>query len=257
MEDVGVISRRQKGLFVLLLDQSAAAPRLLVEEMNRWLAELVDSCDVGEESVRDLYDLAVLRYFTRQGAAVVEPAVGGVLRNQQVVSIQQLAEHSAEVNRPIWFESVPCGDRPTRRAFGVCRDLIANWVAARPRHAPPVMVHVTAGPPTDGDPAPVAAEIGKLRTEAGSVIVANWLYTAESDPAVSLPSAQEKMPTQFGRELFGWSSEMPEAHRVEGGFRNRFWDRGTRIVGQNGSLGEATRWLWIFRGTRPTPPHLR
>jgi hypothetical protein len=93
---------------------------------------------------------------------------------------------------------LPCGGgSPAIAALEHCANLLEKWTQNHPTSAPPVVVHITDGVPTDGDPATAARRIQSLRTQRGPVLLLhvvcdcnvapNYCFVAQP-PAVEPPA---------------------------------------------------------------------
>ncbi|MFO0820100.1 MAG: vWA domain-containing protein [Pirellulales bacterium] len=78
---------------------------------------------------------------------------------------------------------LPCGGgSPAIAALEHCANLLDKWTQDHPTSAPPVVVHITDGVPTDGDPATAARRIQSLRTQRGPVLLLHVVCDCNVDP---------------------------------------------------------------------------
>lgn len=88
---------------------------------------------------------------------------------------------------------LPCGGgSPAVAALEHCAQWLVEWTQAHPTSAPPVVVHVTDGVPTDGDPTAAAKKFQSIRTQRGPVLLLHVLcdrdVPAQFNFAVQPPS---------------------------------------------------------------------
>lgn len=231
------ISRANPTCFVFLLDQStsmedpiAAAgegmPKrkadAVADALNRLLFELSLKC-AKEEGVRDYFHVAVLGYGARIGSAF-----GGALAGRDLVPLSQVADNPLRVEErakkvpdgagglvettarfPVWVDPVANGGTPMTQALGQAAALVERWVGERPGSFPPIVINLTDGESTDGDPAEPAARLRSLATADGSVLVFNLHVSAGQAAPIVFPSNDADLPDDFARMLFGMSSPLP------------------------------------------------
>jgi hypothetical protein len=114
---------------------------------------------------------------------------------------------------------------------------------------PPIVLNITDGESTDGDPLEAATAIRSLASTDGNVLLFNAHVSANQALAIEYPSSDASLPDQFARLLFHMSSPLPplllgaaraEGFRIAEGSRGfvfnadlvsiiRFLDIGTRV----------------------------
>jgi hypothetical protein len=122
-----------------------------------------------------------------------------------------------DVQFPVWYRVPPEEQRfgtPTRTAFEHARPILEGWIAAHPQSFPPLVIHLTDGEPTDGDPKEEAAAIRALATEDGNALIVNCHISSSKAEGVLFPTSPDQLPDQFARDLYEMYSEMPDALRV-------------------------------------------
>jgi hypothetical protein len=217
------ISRVNPGCFLFLIDQSQSmANRFggsetqtskadeLASAINRLLSNLVIKCSKGIE---------VWRYFqvgTIGYGASVGPALGGGLAGQELVWIDDIYNHPIRVEErfsgkfPVWFESVAAGMTPMCQAFSQAHTILQSWIAQHPSSYPPVVINITDGESTDGDPSMMAEAIKATKTEDGNVLLFNLHLSSHRAPTIHFPDTEETLPDQYACLLFRMSSQLPE-----------------------------------------------
>jgi hypothetical protein len=269
------ISRTNPTCFLFLIDQSSsmmepfgAQPAKqksegLAEAINRLLQNLVLKC-AKSEGVRDYFYVGIIGYGSKVGSAF-----GGALAGQTLAPISAIAANPLRVEQrkrqvddgagglterpfkfPVWLESLAAGRTPMCEAMGLARQYLEMFLARFPKCYPPLVLNITDGMCTDGDPLPAAKALQGLSTPDGSVLVFNAHVSATTAPPVEFAATEAGLPDNFARLLFRMSSPLPprllEAARGEGlaampGTRGfvfnadlvsviRFLDIGTRVA---------------------------
>jgi hypothetical protein len=85
---------------------------------------------------------------------------------------------------------------------------IVDWANAHYESFPPIVINVTDGEATDGDPRPLAAQLTTLITADGPLLMFNSHLSTRNDQPVQFPNAPQLLPDQFARTLFEMSSEL-------------------------------------------------
>ena len=241
------ISRSTPGAFIFLLDQSAsmqdafggaeqkgdAAPskaRVLADVVNRLLQNLVLRC-AKEEGVRDYFSVGVIGYGDRV-QPLIEPAEGyGAAAD--LIPVSHLAERplrleerlrqatndegetvEQRVKTPIWFEPHAKNGTPMCQALDFAAQMARQWIEVHPQSFPPIVVNVTDGEATDGEPLRYAQELRSFATEDGEVLLFNVHLSESEAVAVELPEAMDELPRdEYARQLFQMSSRLPFSMR--------------------------------------------
>ncbi|MBS2967184.1 hypothetical protein KGA66_29420, partial [Actinocrinis puniceicyclus] len=152
----------------------------VADALNRLLFELSLKC-AKEEGVRDYFHVAVLGYGARVGSAF-----GGALAGRDLVPLSQVADNPLRVEQrakkvpdgagglvettarfPVWVDPVAHGGTPMAQAFGQAVALVERWVGERPGSFPPIVLNLTDGESTDGDPSEAAARLRSLASADG------------------------------------------------------------------------------------------
>jgi len=273
------ISRQNPGCFLFLIDQSYSMNDPFAGEMdqrmadkladaiNRLLYELSIRCTKDqEEGVRNYYEVGVLGYGSQMG--YVGPALGGQLAGQDLIPIREVADNPLRIEErarkvpdgagglveekvkfPVWFDPVANKDTPMCTAFQEAHVLLEPWTQAHPESSPPIVINITDGEATDGNPLPLVKALRELSTQDGNVLLFNIHLSAKPEAPISYPETGAGLPDEYARQLFEMSSPLPphirEAARSEG------YDIGPQSHGFvfNADLVEVIKFLDI--GTRP------
>lgn len=232
------ISRNNPSCFLFVIDQSGSMSdkyvsvgepksKALADVINRMLQQLVIKC-AKSEGVRDYYNVGVIGY----GANGVGPAFSGNLSGKNLVPISEIANNPARIEErtkrvsdgagglvdtsvkfPIWFDPTANGGTPMTEAFRKANTIIADWLTSNPNCFPPVVIHITDGESTDGDP---TEEMNKLTSQAstdGNVILFNLHTNARSINPISFPGPEVQLPDQYSEKLFNGASLLPSFMR--------------------------------------------
>src|SRR4051812_17564411 len=182
------LDRNHPGCMLFLIDQSysmsekfALHPErdkasALCDAVNSLLYELVLRCIKDpKEGPRHYYDVGVIGYGER-----VEPAFGGALAGQQLVSIADIANHPLRVEDrvknlpngqttrskfPVWFEPKAVNGTPMGEAVNVAGSILAPWVSSHADSFPPIVINISDGAASDGDPRTWAKRLQGLATQ--------------------------------------------------------------------------------------------
>src|SRR5262252_796866 len=251
------ISRNNPSAFLFLIDMSGSMTDPygngkrkadgVADAINKLLTNLSIKC-TKSEGVRDYYDVGVISYGKR-----VEPALVGELAGVSLASISSVANHPARVEErtkkeddgaggvaevkvkfPVWFDAKAAGSTPMCEALKLAHTTLSAWTSNHPYSFPPVVINITDGEATDGDPAVEAEALRNLSTQDGNLFADH----------------EEGLPDQFAKLLFNMSSVLPEAIRESAqreGFKVSEKSRGFAF---NADLVELIRFLDI--GTRPS-----
>lgn len=231
------ISRANPGCIVFLVDQSnsmtdgiAGSPRAkadaLATAINRFLRDLTTECLKGDAKPWNYFAVSVVGYCTDdEGRPLVGPAFQGKLAGRDLVSVVDLFDYPLrEVIKEVddgdgglirkrsyvWYDPVARGGTPMTHGLYHCHRIVAGWIAAHPASFPPIVIHITDGEPTDGDPEPAAASLRGLSTADGNVLLFNCHLSDRDVPGVLFPASEAELPDEYSQLLFRMSSLLPE-----------------------------------------------
>ena len=273
------ISRTNPSCFVFLVDQSGSMAEAfggqpdkkkaheVATAINRLLQTLVLRCAKGQE-VLDRFHVGVIGY----GSKKVASAWGGALAGKTLVPISLLAANplrvevrtktvddgsgglvEQKVKFPVWFDPAANGQTPMCAAFDMAWNSLNDFVGKYPACFPPIVINLTDGKATDGDPEPYARCVRDLASRDGNVLLFNVHLSSRQDSAIELPDNEASLPDDFAKLLFRMSSVLPpplcdaaerEAYLVSEQTRGfvfnadlvsviRFLDIGTRVDARN------------------------
>jgi hypothetical protein len=232
------ISRANPTAFVFLVDQSASMGELFgtnsrrskaagtANAINRLLQELSIKC-AKDGGVRDYFHVGVIGYGTS-----VAPMLGGPMEGRDLVPISEIAMNPLRVEErvrheddgfgglrerkvkfPVWFEPRAKGRTPMSEALARAKEIVADWLVHHPGCFPPVVINITDGESTDGDPTGIAEEI-KCQTSAdGPALLLNAHLCSRQAQPISFPDSPRRLLTDQARLLFRMSSRLPQYMR--------------------------------------------
>jgi hypothetical protein len=281
MPFVAEISRTNPTCFVFLIDQSGSmkepfgdSGRLkaqgVADAVNRLLDTIVQRCAKGE-TVQNRFHVGVIGYGAKTG-----PAFGGAIAGQGLPPISDVAAHPLRLEQrtkivhvddgaggvieskqtvkfPIWFEPQAGGLTPMCAALDQAWSLISEFIVNHPSCYPPIVINITDGEASDGDPEPHAEMIRQLASNDGNVLLFNVHISSNKAAKIEFADAPDSLPDDYARLLFRMSSKLPplmlgmaqnEGYRVSEGTRGfvfnadlvsliRFLDIGTRVGVKN------------------------
>jgi hypothetical protein len=274
------ISRRKPGLFLFLLDQSRSMSHKLAgqqtskareatDAINRQIYEIIYRC-TKTEGVRDYFEIGIIGYGSKTDTAE------SLLPNATIVPISKMAENPIRIEKttkritdsegeevetemefPVWFEPVANFNTPMVKALKLAKEWCTEWLHEHSDSYPPVVINISDGAATDGDPIPAADELKSMSTSDGNLLFWNChLSESKQDDAVIFPSDEEQLPKtdKFSRELFRMSSDLPEPFQDVAAERGLEIKNGARGYVFNAGLDELLELLDI--GTRAPTENL-
>lgn len=278
------ISRTSPTAILFLLDQSAsmqepfggaeqrgdAAPskaRVLADVVNRLLQNLVLRC-AKEDGVRDYFYVGVIGYGERV-QPLIRPADAYRIAGD-LVPLSHLAERPLRLEErlkkvpdgnggfvercvkfPVWFDPHAKNGTPMCQALDLAASMVRAWIDLHPRSFPPIVINITDGEATDGDPLRYAQQLRSFATDDGEVLLFNVHLSSSEESAVELPSGVDELPRdEYAVLLFQMSSLLPFTMRAaaeQEGYRVTMDTRGFVF---NADPVALVRFLEI--GTRPS-----
>ncbi len=237
------------GCLIFLIDQSASMGDPFPVDMgagnrrksdavatifNSFLNELITintvvMPDASSEVRRRAY-ICALGY---EGTTVMS-ALDGILANEPFVTLAQLSMsplsietrkrkemddvggfYEVETPFPIWIKAKTGAGTPMCAALSRAFDMATQWAINHPNNYPPVVVNLTDGMATDGDPVPIAQQITQIATNDGNALLFNVHIADIKASPVQYPVSESDLPNdQYARQLFRMSSMIPETSRA-------------------------------------------
>jgi hypothetical protein len=232
------ISRSRPTCFLFVIDQSGSMDDVFPGEnrkkaqgvsdaINRMLQNLVIRC-AKEEGVRDYFHVGVIGY-----GAQVGPAFSGPLAGRNLVPISEVGVMPARVEErsrkvddgigglvdqtvrfPVWFDPVANGGTPMCEALTQGHDVLHEWVQQHQDSFPPVVIHITDGESTDGDPSRAMQMITHMSTQDGNVLLFNIHVSSSASTPLTFPDSVELLPDDYARMLFNAASTLTPSMRA-------------------------------------------
>jgi len=274
------ISRSNPTCFLFLLDQSKSMlgpigggqgktkADAVAESLNRLLYTLVLRCVWGQ-NVLDRFHVGVLGY----GRQVI-PALGGALAGRELAPIGELARGPLRVEQcvnlvddgrggqveqvvksPVWFDPAGDGRTPMCKCLERAAQIVSNFLLEHPTCYPPLVINLSDGEASDGDPQGPAQNLRELASEDGSVLLFNAHISPCSEKAIEFPDGEAGLPDEYARRLFRMSSRLPPAMQNSARQAGRTVTAESRGFVFNADLASVVRFLDI--GTRVDLKNLR
>ena len=222
------ISRRKPSLFVFLIDQSRSMSRKIAGgkrsksqeaayAINKQLNEIISRC-TKSDGVRPYFNVGVIGYGSRSGLALS-------LINESPIPINELEEYilrmeketqtiegeEIETEFPIWFEPVAAFDTPMTKALTLAGEWIVDWIGKYPDSFPPIIINISDGGATDGDPLEPAKDILDLGTSNGKTLIWNCHISETEGNTIKFPKdEQDVKDDKNAKIMFHMSSPLPE-----------------------------------------------
>ncbi|WP_239331944.1 vWA domain-containing protein [Frankia sp. CiP3] len=228
------INRTQPACLLLLIDHSTSmsAPWAdtgttkagqLALAVNRLLGNAVLLCSKGDDRVYDYFEVGILGY-----GRGVEPILHGSSPHRPLLPISELAVNPKRVDQvarkvpdgaggvvevmmpvPVWVDSVADGWTPMVAAVEAAEQIVVDWCARHEQSFPPIVVNVTDGESTDGDPRDAAKRVQNTGTADGNTLLFNLHLSSGARNPATFPATAADLPDQFATMLFEMSSPLP------------------------------------------------
>ena len=270
------ITRTSPACLLFLIDQSKSMAQPFVggggqskaatvaDALNRLLQNVVLR-SAKADGVRDYFRVGVIGY-----GKGVHAGLGGSAPFDILLPISRLGDHPLRVDTrtklipdgaggvieqkvkfPVWYDPEASGQTPMCEALAAAGLAVKGFVEEFPNAYPPIVLNLTDGAPTDGNPQENARLVRSLSTSDGNVLLFNLLISSVPVPPAYFPSDEDGFTSNAAKLLFRMSSVLPpklcDAARAEGhDLRPR-----ARGVVLNADPTAIVRFLDI--GTRVTP----
>lgn len=270
------ISRLNPSCFLFLIDRSGSmgdefgtgeSTKIkaagVSDAINRLLQTLTIRC-AKAEGVRDYYYVGVIGYGERLG-----PAFSGELSGKELVPLSEVANKPARIEErikkvddgagglveqtvkfPIWFDPIARGETPMCKALTKAQSLITGWLQEHPDCFPPIILNITDGEATDGDPSFPAQVLRSLSSSNGNVLLFNLHISSYKATPILFPDNEESLPDEFARLLFSMSSVLPDHLRYAAQQEGFQVSENTRGFVFNADITAVIQFMDI--GTRPS-----
>lgn len=141
--------------------------------------------------------------------------IGQVVDAAQVVdrAVREIdaSGEAIEVSRkvPVWLHPHAGAQTPMCQALLFAREAVTLWIDQHPDSFPPIVINVSDGQATDGDPEPVAEDIRGLATADGNSLLFNCHLSDRSSIPSQYPDSEDNLRDDFARQMFRMSSTLP------------------------------------------------
>lgn len=234
------ISRVNPGLFGIIIDQSGSMEEKwkqvtksvgTADAVNNILRSIIDKNTKGE-NILDRFEIFVLGYGNPDVDSAIDaidisdyPVKLSVLESKKKITqkpqIKIIKEpdgvggiiettKTVEVKIATWVVPNASYGTPGKAAFEKARDIIENWIGSHPTSFPPILINITDGQFSDGDPTPITNDIQNLSTQDGNVLVFNIHISSDDDEnSLMFPGSDDALPSDpFAQMLFDISSTL-------------------------------------------------
>lgn len=241
------ISRTNPACVLLLIDQSESmSDAFSGEEGGRTKADVVADAvnrlvqnlvlrSAKADGVRDYFHVGVIGY-----GKGLRAGLGGKVPYDVLAPISRLSDRPLRVETrtrevedladgtaaeqaykfPVWFDPQAAGKTPMCEAFAAAALTVKGFIDAHPDAFPPIVLNLTDGKPSDGNPQLLARSIRNMETADGNALVFNLLISAEATLPIYFLADEGLLTDTFSKLLFRMSSVLPpklwEAARAEG-----------------------------------------
>jgi hypothetical protein len=237
----------------------------LCDAINNLLYELVIKCIKNpEDGPRHYFDIGVIGY-----GASVGPALTGNLAGREIVPISDVANEPLRVEErtrkvddgaggileqkvkfPIWFEPVANNGTPMGAAMDQAGRLLVAWVRDHPDSFPPVVINISDGAATDGDPRDWASRLQGLATNDGKLLLFNLNISQFQGAPVFFPESASVLTDDYARTLFDMSSPLPVFMRSLAAAQGLVANEGARGFVFNADMVSVVAFLRIGTATQ-------
>ena len=241
------ISRANPACFLFLIDQSGSMTQVLAgqpgqprkmdaaaDAINRVLDTVSQRCSQGMY-IRDYFDIGIISYNTDdRGSPIITSVLPGTALEQpflpisQVVDVAEVEERQVresdgagglvEVTRrfPVWLYPHAEYGTPMCEAFNVAVQALEAWVDQHPESFPPIVINVSDGAASDGDPQGPAQSIANLQTSDGNALMFNIHLSFSGGMPTLYPDSEERLPADdYALTMFRMSSLLPQSSRSQ------------------------------------------
>lgn len=240
MPYIAEISRANPSCFLFLIDQSGSMEDpfgggqsnrkkadSVADAINRLLQNLVIKC-AKEEGIRDYFYVGVIGYGDKVG-----PALGGALAGKELASISDIGNQPARIEQrvkkvedgagglveqpirfPVWFDPVAHGATPMCQALTLAHDVLSRWLPQHPDSFPPIVINITDGEATDGNPSGAAAALRSLQNNDGNVLLFNIHLSSKGAQPIEFPESADQLPDQYAKLMYELSSPLTPTMRT-------------------------------------------
>jgi hypothetical protein len=239
------ISRTNPACLLFLIDQSGSMVQpfpggtgqtkasTVADAINRLLQNVVLR-SAKADGVRDYFRIGVIGY-----GKGIKAGLGGSIPFNVLIPVSKVGDHPLRVETrtklipdgaggiieqkikfPVWFDPEADGKTPMCEAMAAAGLAVKDFVNEFPNAFPPIVLNLTDGLPSDGNPQENARLIRNLTTTDGATLLFNLLISSKPVPPEYFPAHEGGFVDTCSKLLFRMSSELPpklwEAAKAEG-----------------------------------------
>jgi hypothetical protein len=224
------IAERNPLLFLLLVDQSSSMKQSFGTDQNKSkadeTAEIVNQTlraivkrNVKGSRIKNRFHVAAIGYGDGVGNAF-----GGKLSQKEYVDLDELSKNPVSLKKvektasdgkvkvrkyPVWIEPKAYGSTPMCEALTLAADVVGRWIGSHKTSHPPIVLNISDGAATDGNPCLVAEKITSLTNSNGSnSLIFNCHIKHLNLDALEYPSSEKRISDKYARLLFEMSSPL-------------------------------------------------
>lgn len=227
------IDRSQPSAFLFVIDQSASMDEkmpsgktkadFVADVLNKTLYQLIIRC-TRSEGCRNYFEVGVLAY----GGNGVGTGFGGALGSGVIHPISAVEQNPLRIETrtkkvddgagglveqvvkfPVWFDPKNSGGTPMCEGLRQVAHVLVEWCNTHQKSFPPIVIHVTDGQSTDGDPEQIAAQLKQISTDDGAALLFNLHIDSSEETGLIFPSSEGSLPDTHSKILFRCSSLFP------------------------------------------------
>jgi hypothetical protein len=135
-------------------------------------------------------------------------------------------------------------------ALSQARGMLDSWLVSHSDCFPPIVINISDGEPTDGDPTQAAKEVQSLSSTDGPVLLFNLHISSQRATPIEFPDNEEALPDDHARLLFRMASLLPPYLGVAAKQEGISVSDGSKAFVFNADLVSVIKFLDI--GTRPS-----
>ena len=149
------------------------------------------------------------------GLAVAAPALAhhsfAMFDQRKVMTLNGTVHEFQWTNPHAWIElNVSAGGKtPMCGALTLARQVVAEFVERHPDCYPPMVVNITDGAATDGNPETAADEVRKVASTDGNTLLFNVHLSSKALKPIEYPDTKAFLPDDYARMLYRMSSVLP------------------------------------------------
>jgi hypothetical protein len=155
-----------------------------------------------------------------------------------------------QIRLPIWFDPQGSNGTPMCRALTKAQGVVHAFLSLHPDCFPPIVINITDGEATDGDPRQIAQVVRHMKSSDGNVLLFNLHISSHTGAPVVFPDAPDALADDYARLLFEMSSALPDYMRSFAMQEGFLVNPGARGFVFNGDIVSLISFLDI--GTRPS-----